>query len=85
MARQPSLLRAAKGVVREAPFLLQIKDEGSYLPDADPGDIGGEPFAPEEPLEVAYAVGDNVYGVLALAFAACTQSVSCDEMPQLCG
>ena len=59
---------------------MQIKDEGPYLPDADPGGIGGEPLRPQEPLEVAYAVGDDVYGVLALAFATCTKPVPADEL-----
>ncbi|MFQ5924949.1 MAG: hypothetical protein ACE5IE_03025 [Dehalococcoidia bacterium] len=71
---------------REIPTIFRlVEDEGSYLPEADLAHIGGEPLRPEKPFEVIYAVGDNLYGVLALAFAMSTQSVSCDKMPQLCG
>jgi len=62
-----------------------MKDEGSNLPHADLGDIGGKPLGSQKPFEVAYAVGDNIYGIPALAFATGAQSVSCDEKPQFCG
>ncbi|GAF67238.1 unnamed protein product, partial [marine sediment metagenome] len=32
--------------------MLQVKDEGPYLPNADPGHIGGETLGPQKTLKI---------------------------------
>jgi len=66
----------AKGVVREAPLLLEIENEGPDFIMADLSYICAYALRGEEVLKVGNVVGDDGYGVGAFAFSGGTELVT---------
>jgi hypothetical protein len=64
----------------EAPFVLQVEDEGSELIPADRCHIGGQALGLEVVMEVGYAVDDDIYGHIGLALGTGVELVSWDEI-----
>ncbi|MFC1938422.1 hypothetical protein ACFLWH_02050 [Chloroflexota bacterium] len=63
-------------MVDEAPFLLQVEDEGPDLGGADAGGVGGQAFGGKEIIQVADTAGHGVDGSGAFAFGSGAEPVA---------
>ncbi len=76
MPGKSPLLCFAIGVITEASLLLEVENECPHLLSTYLGDIGTQPVAAEEIVEVGYAIGDNCQGVRAFSFGRRTQLIT---------
>ena len=65
--------------MREAPFILQVEDEGTNLGSADVGGVGGVAVLAKEVQEIVHASGDNFDRFLAFTLAFSAQAVALDQ------
>ena len=66
MEAEPRLLGSGEPVVAVPPPLLELEDEGPDLIGVDFGDVGGQAFPAEEPLQAGDAAGHDIDGMGAL-------------------